>query len=67
MVDAIASAGPGYKAPPCNALMGKELDEELECVKKQLEPLKSHGSLQVAQFCLMGGQIKGAEQSLILL
>jgi len=41
MVDAIASAGPGYKAPSYNALRGKELDEELECVKEQLESIKS--------------------------
>ena len=41
MVDAIASTGPGYKAPSYNALRGKELDEELECVKEQLESIKS--------------------------
>ena len=40
MVDAIASAGPGYKAPSYNALRGKELDEELERVKEQLETIK---------------------------
>ena len=41
MVDAIASAGPGYKALSYNALRGKELDEELECVKEQLETIKN--------------------------
>jgi len=40
MVDAIASAGPGYKFPSYNSLRGKELDEELECVKQQLESIK---------------------------
>jgi len=40
MVDAIAAAGSGYKAPSYNALRGKELDEELECVKEQLETIK---------------------------
>eukprot|EP00253_Pinus_taeda_P017218 PITA_17218 len=41
MVDAIASAGPGYKTSSYNALRGKELDEELDCVKEQLESIKS--------------------------
>eukprot|EP00253_Pinus_taeda_P012588 PITA_12588 len=41
MVDAIASVGPGYKAPSYNALRGEDLDEELECVKEQLESIKS--------------------------
>ena len=40
MVDAIAATGPGYKAPSYNALRGKELDEELQCVKDQLESIK---------------------------
>ena len=40
MVDAITSAGLRYKAPSYNALRGKELDEELECVKEQLEAIK---------------------------
>lgn len=40
MVDAIACVGLGYKAPTYNALRGKELDEELECVKEQLESIK---------------------------
>lgn len=40
MVDAIAVVGLGYKAPSYNALRGKELDEELECVKEQLESIK---------------------------
>lgn len=37
----IACVGPRYKAPTYNALRGKELDEELECVKEQLESIKS--------------------------
>jgi hypothetical protein len=41
MVDAIANAGPRYKAPSYGALRGKDLDEELECVKAQLEGIKS--------------------------
>eukprot|EP00253_Pinus_taeda_P014883 PITA_14883 len=41
MVDAIASVGPGYKDPSYNALRGKKLDEELECIKEQLESIKS--------------------------
>eukprot|EP00253_Pinus_taeda_P034061 PITA_34061 len=41
MVDTIACVGPRYKAPTYNALRGKELDEELECVKEQLESIKS--------------------------
>ena len=40
MVDAIAAAGSGYKAPSYNALRGKELDEELDYVKEQLETIK---------------------------
>jgi len=41
MVDAIRSVGPRYIAPSYNALRGKELDEELECVEEQLESIKS--------------------------
>ena len=41
MVDAIATDGPGYKAPSYNALRGKDLDEELECGKSQLEGIRS--------------------------
>jgi hypothetical protein len=41
MVDVIARAGPRYKAPSYSALRGKDIDEELECVKAQLEGLKS--------------------------
>jgi len=41
MVDAIASVGPGYKVPSYNALRGKELDEDLEYIKEQLESIKS--------------------------
>ena len=41
MVDVIVSSSPGYKAPSYNALGGKELDGELECVKEQLESIKS--------------------------
>jgi hypothetical protein len=41
MVDAIANVVPGYKAPSYGAHRGKDLDEELECVKAQLEDIKS--------------------------
>ena len=41
MVDAIANVSPRYKAPFYGALRGKVLDEELECVKAQLEDIKS--------------------------
>eukprot|EP00253_Pinus_taeda_P002401 PITA_02401 len=40
MVDAIASVGHGYNSS-YNALRGEELDEELKCIKAQLESIKS--------------------------
>ena len=41
MIDAVAGAGPGYKGPSYSALRGKDLDEELQCIKEQLESIKS--------------------------
>ena len=41
MIDAVAGSDPGYKGPSYSALRGKDLDEELQCIKEQLESIKS--------------------------
>ena len=62
MVDAIASAGPGYKAPSYNALRGKDLDEEFEFVKEQLESIKSSWKITCCTIMSDGWTDKRVEQ-----
>ena len=63
MIDAVAGAGPGYKGPSYSALRGKDLDEELQCIKEQLESIKSSWEFIGCTILSDGGQIRGIEQS----